>query len=521
MAHRHRAVACDVPSERRASRVPAVIAGAVMIPICGLYLWFPNDGDQTLFELYARQMLNGAQLYRDYWDIKQPGIFWFFELGTALGPGVLGPRLLALAAAGVGCWLVWHLTGTWRLHLVVRCASPALVVGSYLLLAHVNGVNQIEGLVNPWMLGLVVLVWPADPGGGTPRSVLRWVLAGGIAGVIGVFKLIYLPVPAVLLVGALVASHGRWPSRAARLGAAVAGALVPLLATVGYFAAEGEFALLKATTLLPLESVEQMDLASGWHRWKDLVVNPIPALALVALVTAVRRRTVVREATFVLTALAAYELSTFQYPGAYRLLMLAAPLGLLACVGADVVWRRVERRPEGRTRRRVAAVAALVVLSLPMGWGPWRLASDAGRIPWGLDVGARNARDFVLIRQPHDLDVVRVRPLIRPGTAIYVFGHPQIYELVDAYQAVPISGWDPDDMPRRVWTERDRELSITRPEWVYVEAKFVPWVERRSPRFAHLLGARYEMVSSSERGIWYHTADVGPRVPNELDRQPQ
>ena len=53
--------------------------GAVVI--AGLVnLAYPFAGDQALFTLGGRALAEGAVLYRDFWELKQPGILYFYFL---------------------------------------------------------------------------------------------------------------------------------------------------------------------------------------------------------------------------------------------------------------------------------------------------------------------------------------------------------------------------------------------------------------------------------------------------------
>jgi hypothetical protein len=507
-------------------RALAVAAGALLVPICLVYLWYPGDADEALFELGARRLAAGEVIYRDFWDIKQPGIYWFYQAGLSLGLGVVGPRLLEIAGVLLGGWPVWRLSGGWRLNPLVRVISPALVLGSYLLLTHRGGVAEIEGLCNPLLVAVFVATWPADPTGGPPRSVPRWLLAGVAVGVIGTLKTFYLPIPLVLLVGALVASRSTLRGRLVRAGAAVGGLLIPLAVATGYFAAHGALELAWVTTVrVPLESAGT--LAEGWSRWLELVVGLSGLLilpAMVALVTARRRGTVVRELTLAGTILICLLLAVQQFPTPYRLLVLVAPLGLLAMVGADVVARRVERAGTGLIRRRVLALALVAVLALPLLRGPQRLVFMASQLPsWGLGQDQRNARDFVMIGQPLDRDAEPVRGLIPPGSAIYVIGHPQLYQLLRAREAIEINGWGIGLMPDRVWDELDRELVRSRPQWIFIENDYVADLNRQAPATAAMLAAQYRPVASTPLGVWYRTATPGrpSGIPgdNQLARQ--
>src|SRR6478672_5676630 len=67
----------------RSIRRNLIVVGAVLT-IGALYLPQPFDGDQALFATGAWEMSRGAVLYRDFWDIKQPGIFLFYLLAGKL-----------------------------------------------------------------------------------------------------------------------------------------------------------------------------------------------------------------------------------------------------------------------------------------------------------------------------------------------------------------------------------------------------------------------------------------------------
>src|SRR5688572_17909808 len=54
-----------------------VLAGLVNLPV-------PFHGDQALFATYSARLYGGAVLYRDIWDIKQPGVFGFYFVGGSL-----------------------------------------------------------------------------------------------------------------------------------------------------------------------------------------------------------------------------------------------------------------------------------------------------------------------------------------------------------------------------------------------------------------------------------------------------
>src|SRR5512138_3054463 len=69
------------PSAHRWLEPLAVLAVALL----GLsQCWIPLDGDQAFFLHAARLLDAGGALYRDVWDVKQPGIFLFYEAAGRL-----------------------------------------------------------------------------------------------------------------------------------------------------------------------------------------------------------------------------------------------------------------------------------------------------------------------------------------------------------------------------------------------------------------------------------------------------
>src|SRR6266566_2432657 len=61
-----------------------ILAIAVVVLAGSVHLAQPYRDDQAFFTIGAWRINQGAVLYRDYWDIKQPGIFLFYLAGGKL-----------------------------------------------------------------------------------------------------------------------------------------------------------------------------------------------------------------------------------------------------------------------------------------------------------------------------------------------------------------------------------------------------------------------------------------------------
>ncbi|HEY6196900.1 MAG TPA: hypothetical protein VI504_17865, partial [Candidatus Eisenbacteria bacterium] len=115
----------------------------------------PFTWDQAVFALGAERLLAGGRLYVDYWDFKQPGIFWFFALaGRLFGMHEVGAHLLELAWMLLLALVLQRSSRPWLGPLAAACA-PLAVCGFYYAVAGSWHLLQVEGLVGlPLVLSL-------------------------------------------------------------------------------------------------------------------------------------------------------------------------------------------------------------------------------------------------------------------------------------------------------------------------------------------------------------------------------
>ncbi|NJK97534.1 MAG: glycosyltransferase family 39 protein [Bacteroidales bacterium] len=155
----------------------------------------------------AKEMHEGLVLYRDFWDIKQPGIFYFFLVGGKLfGFNEFGIHLLELLYWIFFCViLIWFLAKyIFKDKLWLAAVSSLLVVGSYYICAGTGKLTQVEALANFPLLMIVVfnyLYLISEQN----RNV--WLLLSGIAaGAVILLKLIFLPILGFLYILLVVRS---------------------------------------------------------------------------------------------------------------------------------------------------------------------------------------------------------------------------------------------------------------------------------------------------------------------------
>lgn len=229
-------------------------------------LHHPLVEDPTLFLMGAQTIAAGGVLYRDFWDIKPPGIFlWYLAGGTLFGFSDMGMHwfdlLYQCAFAAVMIFSLRPLVGP-------RAAALAAVftVGWYYAFSNVAQFH-LEPLVQlPIFLTLAALA--RSRASSTPA---RWVFLAGLGtGVVIIFKPVLCLIPFALWL--------LWIRRGRERLLAGLGAAVPPVLTLLWFAAQGAVPdLLEAVLRAPVEIVVEQ----GSH--------PLDHLALLGLMRWLKR----------------------------------------------------------------------------------------------------------------------------------------------------------------------------------------------------------------------------------------
>jgi hypothetical protein len=338
----------------------------------------PFWGDQALFTVFARELTQGAMLYRDLFDIKQPGIFVFYAFGgLVFGFNEVGIHLFELVY-----WLAFsvfalvtlspYFTTRWGAALV-----PAFTIVVYYLYAGLLDLTQIEILVAFPLLVAWWLIDQADPG--TRAGLRRYAAAGVAAGAVVLLKYLYLLI--------ILAFLGYAGLRAVRRGFPIADIqrclaaflvtlVVPLLIVVAYFVAQGQlgriwwayFEMAPAAHLMRPRGFGY--LIAGARRFM-IGHAPILILAVLGCVHEMRRRA--RPQLDLVVGMVLWGASgavafiVLQGWPEYKWPLFTIPLGILAVVGVEALGAMA--RSFGRKPRLLilAAGAAIGILTFAVG----------------------------------------------------------------------------------------------------------------------------------------------------------
>lgn len=492
-------------------RHPWFVLGLAAVAVLGVLVCVqPFTGDQALFASGARQLAHGDVLYRDVWDVKQPGIYAFYVAGG----GLLGYSEVALHLFELGNLLAFAvvLAATLRGRFErawIAAVVPVLIVGTYYATVEPVQLGQVESLVG---IPLYLALW-CSARAGAPDARRSWLLAAGVAGGVAlVFKLVLAPIVIAIWFVAIVPTARRATDdrgrRLLRDGAILlVGALIPIGAVIAYLAAHGQLEtarwtyldVTRAATGIAGRPVSRLleGAAKTAARW----AVPL-ALAAYGAVTTWRRgwdRFEIGLAAWIVLGVPVF---LVQHWWIYQYAMFLVPIGIFAGYGLDALCRAWGRL--GRVRV-VALLAIGVMLAVPM---LLRVGSNVRDVAThGFAASVADRASLRADVEPHYRAAAAwARHLQRAGPTprgVYVLGNPLDLYRANRRQSVAINGWSPEQYSAAVWRRLTSQLARARPTELVVDRFSDRIMRERSQATSRLIHARYRKVGGSGDDTWY------------------
>jgi len=498
---------------KSAATAVAVLAWLLFALVALVNLSVPFTGDQQFFSYGARVLADGGRLYVDFWDVKQPGIYWLYQLAASLPFGM--PRSVrvleaiswaAVAALSIG--IIRRATNS----AVLAAMAPALVTAVPLAVAPAWHLSQVESFAAlPITAVLYLLTGPAI-------GRARWFGAGVAVGVLVGLKLLLVLVPASIMLVAL--SSGDGAEVAARRGGAS-----PLSAIV--FAAFG-FALTAAAICVPFivqgtigelidvslvypftiiahaapVPVSRLLRSFAWAAWTTM---PLAVMAPWALrcgtAAASSRRVVLMLLAWVVTAVLVIASQRMSW-WAYHMMLLKPAIAMLALVAMARIAPIARFLHNGRTIAVASSVIGLFVISA---------ATSTGQI----------AHKVAFFGMTHAGDArLRWEDALAPGyprvriegawarttdtATLCVLGDPALQVSSGKRCTTSVFTWSGAALNAAMWQRMQREMRESPPELVYLATSELQLIRTHAPALLTWLHQHYVVMRSglgSDR--WY------------------
>ncbi len=467
----------------------------------------PLFADQAIFLVAGKAIQSGAILYRDFWDVKPPGIFGIFTLaGTLFGFNEIGVHLFDLLwMLGLACGLRLTLARTFSRVWIAQIV-PWMTVGTYFAVIGPAQQMQVESLVG---LPLYFAVWFNIQAAQQPDRRSRWLMLSGImGGIVLLFKLIFLPILiafwSIYLFHIIRHRHQKLlPALWQTTWPLALGIMLPIVPVVLYWLATGTlneavYTMIqhppKMVQQLPKKPIKGLITAMAWA-----VRKFFPLIVLSGLAIGYSRRRLDLLTTQMIAWLGlgfAMIVAQSQSWWQYHFLLFLVPISILAATGID---RLLESPQRWRRTMVTAGLAWLVVINLvAIGWtGGLMVQSGFNLTPAG------QQRYQSLSYSRYGVALEETAFLKQPGSLpgnIYVIGEPIFYLLADRAQAVPLLGCVPEILLTEQWTALMSQLTAAKPPYIFVASDFADPIP---DRFMQFLPQMYQQIRQSDAGKWF------------------
>ena len=491
----------------------------------------PLGGDQAQNVLIAQVIDEGGAPYREVWDLKHPGLFFFNAAAGALfGFDEIGIHLFELLWMLGLAVLVRVAAGRWLENRTIASLTPALTVGLYYAVAGERYLTQTEAVVG---LPLLLSLWCIVQAVRDERRMRVWLAASGLAaGVVTVFKFLLLAIPVAFWLLAIREMKLRRGQGLPRVIADVApwllaGVVLPIVATVAFLAERGIIALALWTYFdYPVESLAAVPMEPSRliRAARSFVENFAPAVAFA--IVGIGDALLLRRMDTLAAGLCAWLvvgalLIVIQVISwwDYHFLLLLVPVGLLAARGLEVAGGLITAwlKPVPRGVSRLILMLGLTLLFAQQLGAAIRVSAAM----WGsrpLPLSDKGVAAYQAEHQPHYAAIrARTAFLHEPGShpgPIYVLDTPTYHLLAGRRPAVPfLTPWFyPSDT---LWKRVVVGLADARPPYIRVADWALEEIVRLRPSLrgevASLVAsikASYEPLSRDQDGTWYVRRDL-------------
>jgi hypothetical protein len=500
------------------------VALLVVVLIGLMHLPLPFHDDQAFFTVAAMKLNQGALLYRDYWDIKQPGIFAFYVLGgklfgfTEVGIHAFELLYMTILAALLIVTLRKYFQYAWSGAVVVL-----LTVGFYYGvsgLPHLTQdyLTQVEGVVG---LPMFLCLWFASDA--TRVEEGRWFrlfVSGMMGGCVLLLKLMFLPMvlsfwAASLLYFMFRAKRSILSGLIRFVPPIVLGVLTPLLLVCAYFASRGGLNDLYYTSFVwPVRALGHLPLAGAGrlHAGVEYFVDgfaPLLALGFLGAWWSLRKQkdviTVNLLIWMVMGAMVILVQRRSWWP--YQFLLFFVPMGILGTRGVECLWEQLQTSAETvfASKRRTALMVALVLMFAPVVYPIFTNAGLLAAYRFAFTSKRRLALQCRATNSQYPAVLTQIAFLSNPDSLpgpIYVGGSPLFYLLSGRKPAIALS-YGLDDLLPEQWIKFHDQLTAARPVYVFLYPTFHEWIQERSPETLRFLEQNYNVLQDSETGTWY------------------
>ncbi|MBE9034787.1 glycosyltransferase family 39 protein [aff. Roholtiella sp. LEGE 12411] len=484
----------------------------VIVMIGLIHLPFPLGGDQSLFTLGALEMQQGKVLYRDFWDLKQPGIYYFYFLaGSLFGFNEIGIHLFEFIYMMLFSVILLLTLKSYFQHQVIASLVPLLTVGVYYVVSNPSQLTQVEALIGFPLFLCLWLTYQSFKCEGKQRF-FQLLSSGLIGGIILLFKLMFLLILlsfwGTLLVNFIFIKRQSFQKAFVKICLPIfLGVIFPILVVISYFAWSNSLSIVYETFFVyPVQIVANSKFSIikflRATRWFLQGFFPLIFMAIVAVYVSLRKSNNLLTWLLVIWCISGMGVICLQRHSLwdYHYLLLFVPVGILATKGLDILWQ-----PLKDLISPIIATLLLFLFFLPLFLQLQFKSVALVQNNFALTEQTRFKYQSVFRKEYPSLHS-EVDFLSKPGNLsgdIFIIGDPSLYYLSGRNQATSLNGWSVELFVPQQWTELLKELDSSKPAYIFIHNTYKSMIKEKSPKMLEFLEQKYRIEHQSNRGTWY------------------
>jgi len=508
-----------------------------LVGLCGLVsLKEIFNGDQALFTVFASEMNQGAILYRDIWDIKQPAIFIFFLIGGKLfGFTEVGIHLFELIY-----WLIFSiilqstLKNYYRYKIFAQL-TPLFTVGIYYAVCRSWHLTQVEGLVAfPLYLALWTSAESFQTESKNQSRFILGLLSGFFGGVVLAFKLAFLPLLIIFWLMSLSLFFNKDRDSLSEIFRLVIapiflGVIILPIIILTYFAWHNALPITLYTFFqYPSQAVveviyeDRFDVLKNGLSW--FVLNFKTLILILAIGISLKVIAEYKQFSGYFSALAKISLFDFGLTAwliiglgiilfqrlswwEYHYLLLFVPLGILSTKSLEIIWDAAKSygRFFEKSYGKAVLLCAILVLYVPhLKQIVRKTKSNLEAFSTTSDVKFDNS-DFT-----EKYEAIRDETKFLAETKdshekIFVIGQPLYYFHSKRPPAISSNGWMTRFFLPKQWQQLITELKETKPKYIFIELTVYEETLSKSSEISQFLQENYRLRSRNKYAFCYES----------------
>lgn len=486
----------------------------IILAICHIYM--PFYGDQAFFLTGAKAIQEGGILYKDFWDFKQPGIFYFFKTGgfffsyTEEGIHlfeifywfVFSIALISLTTKGKifkNKWLVYIL--------------PLLTIGIYFNISSRTYLTQVEILVSAPLIILVLLL-------NNYRKSRRfdiYVLIGILISFILLWKLTFIIALAFLLgFHFVLILKDKVPFKTIfihKLLPMFLGSVLALTPFIAYIIENDITELVYNTYFVAPFDVIAIVKKKGFTTFLinlvKFLVKIFPLIlfsGFVILQNFKKRNEFISMLTILIfTSVYIIYMQKFSY-FSYHYLLLLFPQGILTLIFFDDFFKS-DNRIIKWFQTRMSRLTILIFLVALFGVQEYYFVKKTKALLTYFPLKKVNRLPYKEYHHSEYHSLMQDAEFIKNKEGefeIFVCGNPMIYYLSNREQAIASNGWSFELYTEDRWFALKKEIAKEKPKYIYISNANDRLIKSRNVIDFSL---EYDKAQVVRNGVWYKKRD--------------